>query len=132
MALTFAKYIEDRAFVIPSVIEMYSIVEDARRTLGFSRPESNEIIMSQAEYVSQQYRKFVNGIKEEILTEAERNEPEALYQTIWEQKEQLDSYPTSERLALYYTVRDVWLNQLLQGIQYWIMTDGQVEGELNG
>lgn len=129
MAVSFVDYIADNTASVPRVMNMYAVVRSTREALGFKEPDNNEIIISQVEYVTQQYRKFVSSMRPAILESAKRGDAQALLDELIEQNKQLDTYPKDEKMALYLCIRDAWMEALINTILYWIQHDGMIEDD---
>ena len=126
MTISFVDYLEPM-FNRDSVVDMYAVVESARRTLGFHTPNDNNMIMDQARYVTQQFRKTQEKLHGPLINVAKDSSPLEVLQALVDNKLELDSYPGNEKEALYNCVRDTWLNSMIARVQYWIASDGNVE-----
>ena len=113
----------DRFFEERSVMEMYSVVQDARNALGFAMPD-NDRIMDQCKYATMQFRKFTSTIKPAIMNMVDQGAA-AIFKELVERKKDLDAYPDSEREAIYFMIRDNWLNALLNALDYWYQRHGE-------
>ena len=112
------------AFSRTSVIQMYPMVEDARRALGFTAPENNAAVMKQVTYVTKEYRKQQEKLHAPIIKIAEANQAEQLLDVLIEKRESWDNYPSDEDNALYMCLRDIWMNNLISMVQAWLNANG--------
>ena len=117
------------AFTRTSVIQMYPMVEDARKALGFTAPENNAAVMKQVTYVTKEFRKQQEKLHGPIIKIAETDKAKDLLDVLMEKRESWDGYPTDEDMALYMCLRDIWMNNLIGMIQSWINTGGNPYGE---
>ena len=112
------------AFSRTSVIQMYPMVEDARRALGFTAPENNAPVMKPVTYVTEEYRKQQEKLHAPIIKIAEANQAEQLLDVLIEKRESWDNYPSDEDNALYMCLRDIWMNNLISMVQAWLNANG--------
>lgn len=119
----------EQAFARTSVIQMYPMVEDARKALGFTAPENNAAVMKQVTYVTKEFRKQQEKLHAPVIKVAEAGQVHELLNVLLEKRESWDGYPTDEDNALYMCLRDIWMNNLISMVQGWISTDGNPYGE---
>ena len=119
----------EQAFARTSVIQMYPMVEDARKALGFTAPENNAAVMKQVTYVTKEFRKQQEKLHGPVIKIAEAGETIKLLKVLEEKRESWDNYPTDEDNALYMCLRDIWMNNLIGLVQGWVNTNGNPYGE---
>ena len=119
----------EQAFARTSVIQMYPMVEDARKALGFTAPENNAAVMKQVTYVTKEFRKQQEKLHGPVIKIAEAGEAVKLLKVLEEKREAWDGYPTDEDNALYMCLRDIWMNNLIGLVQGWVNTNGNPYGE---
>lgn len=124
--ISLAEFLES-AFARTSVMEMYPMVEDARRALGFSAPENNAAVMKQVTYVTKEFRKQQEKLHAPVIQVAEAGQAQQLLEYLKERREAWDTYPSDEDNALYMCLRDVWMNNLINLVQTWINYDGEID-----
>ena len=129
--ISLSKYLESAFNQVP-IMDMYPIIEDARRSLGFSHPNNNVEVMQQATKITREFRKVQTTLKDSVLQAAEVGEPESLYSQLINHKADLEKYPNDEVSALYMCVRDTWLNGLIQMVATWISSGGDIESTMIG
>lgn len=126
--ISLAEFLEP-AFNRTSVIQMFPMVEDARRALGFTAPENNAAVMKQVTYVTKEFRKQQEKLHAPVIQIAEAGEAVQLINVLQEKQEAWDNYPTDEDNALYMCLRDIWMNNLIGLVQGWINSNGNPYGE---